>query len=132
MRIAAAIAITFSGLYFASAPTAAQATAVVRNNTCFSGVSSDEADAREECARAGFTCTAPKVMKCRFDNVRQMYLCQCKDPPKNPRPYMSDGKRKTEDRTAPPAETQPPAEQVPPPPAEQQPPGALASAATGC
>lgn len=131
MRIAAAIVITFSGLYFAAAPTSAQATAVIRGNNCFSGVSSDEADAKEECARAGFTCTAPKVMKCRFDNVRHMYICQCKDPPKNPALYSDEEQRKLRKGTMQQNEPPPPEQESAPPP-EQQPPGTLASVATGC
>ena len=135
MRIAAAIAITFSGLYVAAAPTSAAATAVIRGNTCFSGVSSDEADARAECARAGFTCAAPKVIRCRFDNTRHMYVCQCKDPPKNEAGYTDPARGKPEKRTMQPGETQP---QMPPqedgaPPAEQEPsPEQLGALAHGC
>ena len=130
MRIASAIAITFSALYFAAAPTSAQATAVIRGNSCFSGVSSDEADAREECERVGFTCTAPKEMRCRFDNTRHMYICQCKDPPKNPATY-SDERRKRDKHSMPPSESEtapPPEEELPP----QETPGALAAVASGC
>lgn len=118
MRIAAAIVIAVSGLYFAAVPTSAEATAVVRGGNCFSGVSSDETDAKEECARAGFSCTSPKVMRCYFDNGRHMFICQCKDPPKTPRAQFGDNEGRPEVR--PKSDGQPQVE--PPPETQSEPP----------
>lgn len=87
MKIITAISIVVAAVYSTAAPPSAQAAARIVNNRCFSGVGSDAATAQDECEKAGFTCTAPKVMKCDFDNVRQEYICQCKTPKKNPGVY---------------------------------------------
>jgi len=133
MRIAAAITLALASLHFAAAPEIAEARAVVRGNNCFSGVSSDEADAKEECGRAGFTCTAPLVMSCYFDNGRHMYICQCKNPPKNPRAVIGDDNRRQQTRPAPGSEYQPqpePQSGEDPPPQEE--PQLLAASAHTC
>jgi hypothetical protein len=122
MRIAVAIALAASALHFTTVPTRAEAAPQIRGNTCFSDVGSDAGTAQKECERAGFTCTAPKVMRCFYDNGRQMYLCQCKDPPKNPKAYLRENERQRQSKpseeieyreTEPGAVEQPPSETEP-------------------
>ena len=120
MRIAAAVAVVVASFHFVAAPETAKAEAVIRGNSCFSGVSSDADDAKEECARAGFSCTAPRVMSCYFDNVRHMYICQCKaPPPKNPQAYSREG-RPLQSRPSPQMDPPPEADEESMPPNEPQ------------
>lgn len=123
MKIAVAISVVIASLHFVAAADPAEAKAVVRGNNCFSGVSSDEKDAKDECEKAGMTCTAPKVMSCYFDNGRHMYICQCKVPPKKPKAHLRDDPR-YQSRPAPQQEYQlepkPNLGEEPKPPSEPQ------------